>query len=58
VSYCKDDLGVYQEAVIVDYDGQVRINHKLSADLSSFARQWDKNIAEQGFLKAANLPVS
>jgi len=53
VSYLQDNLGIYQEAVILD--GQVRINPKLVDELSTFARQWDKNIADQGFLKVQSV---
>jgi Domain of unknown function (DUF6908) len=51
VSYQQDNLNIHQEAVAVE-DGRVVLHHKLIQDLKAFARQWDRNIAAQGFLKA------
>lgn len=34
-------------------DGQVKISPKLVLDLKAFARVWDKNLEQQGFLKVA-----
>jgi len=53
VSYRQDGLGIYQEAAYVDDDGKVMIAPKLIRDLTTFARQWDRNIGEQGFVDAA-----
>ena len=51
VSFRNDSLGVYQESMIIE-DGEIRyVRPKLIADLRSFARTWDRNIAAQGFLK-------
>ena len=44
---------VYQRAVLVDDDGKVLIKPKLLADLKRFAALWDRNLRDQGFLKAA-----
>ena len=51
VSYRQDNLGMYQEAVFVDDNGKVMLRPKLVRELKAFARQWDRNIAEQGFVK-------
>ena len=53
ISYRQDGLGVYQEAVFKDEDGKVMINPRLVLELKQFARQWDKNLKDQGFLDAA-----
>lgn len=44
---------VYQRAVSVGEDGKVLIKPKLLADLKRFAAVWDRNLRDQGFLKAA-----
>ena len=44
---------VYQRAVSVGDDGKVLIKPKLVADLKRFAALWDRNLRDQGFLKAA-----
>lgn len=49
LSYRQDGLGIYQEAVYRD-DDKVMVAPRLVRDLESFAAQWDRNIAEQGFL--------
>jgi hypothetical protein len=53
VSFQQDGLGVYQEAVAVEADGRVRVRPDLQAGLRSFARAWDRNLRDQGFLDAA-----
>ena len=53
VSFTQDNLGVYHEAVFVDDAGQVMVRPRLVKDLASFARQWDKNLKDQGFVEAA-----
>jgi len=56
VSYRNDSLGVYQESMVIE-DGQVRyVRPMLLRDLKSFARDWDRNIKAQGFLKAFTGP--
>ncbi|MBI4659727.1 MAG: hypothetical protein HY735_12875, partial [Verrucomicrobia bacterium] len=51
ITYQNDYLGVYQEAVWVS-DGKLLARPRLIRELASFARQWDRNIKEQGFLEA------
>ena len=51
VSYCQDNLGVIQEAVILQ-DDRLLTYPKLVKELQQFARMWDMNIEQQGFLKA------
>jgi len=51
VSFQNDYLGVYQEAVFVS-QGKLLARPGLMRELASFARQWDRNIKEQGFLEA------
>jgi len=51
VSFQNDYVGAYQEAVFVR-DGKLLARPGLMRELASFARQWDRNIKEQGFLEA------
>lgn len=53
ISFQQDNMGIYQEAVFVNDAGAVVVSPKLIRDLKSFARTWDKNIEEQGFLAVA-----
>jgi hypothetical protein len=53
ISYRQDNLGLFQEAVWCDDSSRVMVRQKLVRDLKSFARQWDRNLKEQGFLAAA-----
>jgi Domain of unknown function (DUF6908) len=53
VTYQQDNLGIYQEAVWCEDNGRVMVRPVLVKDLKSFARTWDRNLKEQGFLKAA-----
>jgi hypothetical protein len=53
VSYRQDNLDIYQEAVFLVDEGKPMIRPKLLRDLKAFAREWDRNIEQQGFLKAA-----
>jgi len=52
VEYTQDNLGIYQRAVWQE-NGHVYIKPRLVKDLKSFARTWDRNLREQGFLQAA-----
>ena len=53
VSFQQDGgFALYQEALIFD-GSRVLKRPKLFKDLKSFARTWNKNIGEQGFVKAA-----
>lgn len=49
VSFWQDNLGFYQEAVVLT-GGKVFVRQDIVADLKTFARDWDRNIAAQGFL--------
>jgi hypothetical protein len=53
VSFRNDYLGIYQEAVFTDEAGRVMIRPALVKDLKAFARTWDKNVNNQGFLEVA-----
>jgi hypothetical protein len=53
VSFRQDNLDVYQEAVFLADANQVAICPKLVVHLKEFAREWDRNIEQQGFLKVA-----
>ncbi len=53
VSFQQDNLGIYHEAVFMDDAGQVMVRPRLVKDLTSFARVWDRNLKEQGFVDAA-----
>lgn len=60
ISYRNDYLGVDQLAMWTDPDNQhIMVKPKLVRELKAFARDWDKNIKEQGFLEAftTQLPV-
>ncbi|MGB8644443.1 MAG: hypothetical protein WCF84_04350 [Anaerolineae bacterium] len=54
VTYQQDTLGIYQEAVWRESNGRVMIHPALVKDLKAFARSWDRNLKEQGFLKVAS----
>ena len=53
VSFQQDNLGIYQEAVLQDEAGKVLVRPRLVKQLASFARQWDRNLKEHGFVEAA-----
>lgn len=53
VTYRNDYCGIEQEAVWVTEAGVKMICPKLVRELLAFARTWDRNLAEQGFLEAA-----
>lgn len=53
VSFQNDYMGIYQEAVFQNEQGQVSIRPRLVKDLRSFAAQWNRNLGEQGFVDAA-----
>src|SRR5436309_8875315 len=48
VSYTQDNMGLYQQAVFQDEGGKVMVRPRLVKDLASFARQWDRNLKQQG----------
>jgi hypothetical protein len=53
VSFQQDNAGLYQEAAFVVDDGRVMVRPQLLRQLKAFARGWDRNIRQQGFLKGA-----
>jgi hypothetical protein len=53
VSIQMDYTGYYREAVYTGGDGKVYIRPALVKDIAAFARVWDRNIKEQGFVNAA-----
>jgi hypothetical protein len=55
VSYRNDYVALYQEAVFANGAGQVMIRPRPQRDLTAFARMWDRNIKDQGFLEAAQV---
>lgn len=54
ISFRNDYLGVNQTAVWKDPDKGIMVKPRLVRELKAFARTWDKNIKEQGFLEAFN----
>src|SRR5215471_2664477 len=62
ISFRNDYMGIVQEgelgAVFQDEDGRVLIRPKLVRELKSFARLWNRNIGEQGFVDAAREKVA
>jgi hypothetical protein len=53
ISITQHPLGIYREAVFQDEQGRVLIKLGAKRDLEYFARIWDRNIKDQGFLAAA-----
>ena len=54
ISYRQDSIGMMQEAVFTDSQtGAVKVRPRLIRDLKRFARTWDHNLDEQGFLAKA-----
>lgn len=53
VSFQQDSLGLYQEACFVGESGATLVRPRLLKDLQKFARSWNTNLREQGFLKEA-----
>lgn len=51
ITYQNNHVGVYPEAIWVN-EGKLWVKPKLLRELATFARQWDRNIKEQGFLEA------
>ena len=52
LSYQQDGLGIYQDAVEWDDDGNIKgIRPKMQADMVSFANDWMVNIRDQQKLK-------
>ncbi|CAG0942211.1 hypothetical protein ANRL1_00854 [Anaerolineae bacterium] len=57
VMYQQDGVSLYQEAVYRDGD-KIMVRPRLVKDLGSFARMWDRNIGEQGFVEIARTRFS
>ena len=51
-SFRQDGLGINQEVERTDESGLVVRNERMARDLAAFARTWDRNLREQGFLDA------
>lgn len=52
VSFRQDNLGIYQEAVVLN-GGRLITHSRLVDSIKSFMSEWDRNIGEQGFVEAA-----
>ena len=53
VSFTQDNVGASHEAASVDDAGRVMVRLRVLKDLTSFARLWDRNLRQQGFVEAA-----
>ena len=53
IEYRQDNLGLYQELVWNDENGKTMIKPKAVSDVKSFAKLWNKNIKDQGFVRLA-----
>ncbi len=53
ITYRQDGLGLNQTAKWRDEDGKVYVKPDLVRSLRAFARTWNKNLREQGFITAA-----
>ena len=53
VRFTQDNVGASHEAVFVDEAGRLMVRPRVLKDLESFARLWDRNLKDQGFLGAA-----
>lgn len=53
ISIQQDPVGSYREAVYRNEEGRLMVKLELVEELHGFARMWDRNIKEQGFLEAA-----
>jgi hypothetical protein len=51
-SITQSPMGVYREAVFLVDGGRVMIRPRLVAELKGFARMWNRNIGEQGYIEA------
>lgn len=51
LSFRNDYMGLMQE-VFFERDGKEFYRPRLKTDLNKFARQWSRNLAEQGFVDA------
>ncbi len=53
LTYCQHNLGIFQEALVIGPGRKVLVNRKLLKELEAFAKLWDANLREQGYLAAA-----
>jgi hypothetical protein len=53
VSITQDYVGSYREAVFVGDDGRVFVSPAMVKDIQAFARVWDRNLKDQGFVETA-----
>ena len=53
MSFRNDYVGKDEEAIWQNEEGAVHCRPRLVLELQSFARTWNKNIGEQGFVQAA-----
>lgn len=53
VSFRNDYVGKDEEAIWQNEQGTILCRPRLVTELQSFARTWNKNIGEQGFVQAA-----
>jgi hypothetical protein len=52
ISFQQDNLGIFQEAVVLDGDRLIT-HSRLVDSLKAFMAEWDRNIGEQGFVEEA-----
>lgn len=53
LTFRNDGVGLNQEAVFLNDAGQVMMRPRLVRELKAFARMWNRNIKDQGFIDAA-----
>ena len=49
IHYQQDGLGVYQEAMTVEQNGQILIRPRLQREIKNFLGMWANNIKQQGY---------
>lgn len=52
ISFRQDNLGIFQEAVVLDGDRLIT-HSRLVDSLKAFMAEWDRNIGVQGFVEEA-----
>lgn len=52
VSFQQDNLGIFQEAVLLDGDRLIT-HSRLVDSLKAFMAEWDRNLGQQGFVEEA-----
>lgn len=57
LTYTQDNVGLYQEAMF-EHGGAVLVRAGIRRELLSFARTWNRNLRDQGFLEAAAIMVA